>query len=57
MTPRKLSLKRESLTELTGAQLMDVVGAEATGACTGGCTADSRLKCDLSLQGPPCFHH
>lgn len=51
---RKLTLKREALTELTGDQLGAVVGAEATGTCTAGCTAYTRLKCDLTVEGPNC---
>jgi hypothetical protein len=53
VTVRKLTLKREALTELTSEQLDSVVGA-ATGTCTGGCTAYTRLKCDLTVEGPNC---
>ena len=68
MSPRKLSLKRETLTELSLTELDAVVGAAATREAT--CVASINVTCDLpgniqsaepavfyclTLAGPECI--
>jgi hypothetical protein len=51
MNARKLTLKSESLAELAAADLAAVVGGEATGQCTAGCTDE----CGPTLPDPACL--
>jgi hypothetical protein len=55
---RRLTLKRETLTELAAAELTFAVGADAATTPVGGCVTDQLSKvveCESSLR--PCISH
>lgn len=58
MRTRRLTLKRETLTELAAAELAFAVGADAATTPVGGCATDVASKiveCESSLR--PCISH